>query len=122
MGSNPINLAFRFLLELTTLFALGKWGWSLSANWMSYILAVAFPAVAMVIWAVFAVADDPSRSGASPVPVSGIARLLIEFTFFGIGAWALYTTGQAQMATDMAILVVLHYLISYDRIIWLWTK
>ena len=83
MSSNPINLAVRFLLEIFSLAVIGVWGWKQSDSWEKYVLAIGLPVIAAVIWGTFAVANDPSRSGNAPVPVSGIVRLGIEFLFFG---------------------------------------
>ena len=34
---------------------------------------------------VFAVPDDPSRSGSAPIAVPGLARLTLEAAVFGVG-------------------------------------
>lgn len=122
MGSNPINLAVRFLLELSALAALGAWGWRQGGGWLRFLLALGIPLAASVIWGTFAVPGDPSRSGSAPVPVPGILRLAIELAFFAFAAWALRDLGQERLSWVMGIVVVLHYLASYDRILWLMTK
>lgn len=38
MGSNPINLAVRFLLEMFALFALGRWGWMQGTGILRFVL------------------------------------------------------------------------------------
>ena len=43
MGTNPINLAIRFLLELTALYAFGRWGWAQHEGAMRFILAIVLP-------------------------------------------------------------------------------
>ena len=68
MGSHPINLALRFLLELSALFAMGVWGWRYSEGWLRFVLALSIPIIAAVLWGTFAVPDDPSRSGGAPIP------------------------------------------------------
>ena len=122
MGSNPINLTIRFLLELTALFAMGMWGWKLSDNWMRFILVIAIPIIAMVIWGTFAVPDDPSRSGQAPIQVSGVIRLLIEFTFFSFAVWIFQDLGLLKLSLWFGVITIIHYAISYDRIIWLLTR
>jgi hypothetical protein len=119
MNSNPINLAMRFLLEIFSLTAIGIWGWKQSDNWERYFLAIGLPLIAAAIWGTFAVANDPSRSGNAPVPVSGIVRLGIEFLFFGFATWALYNMESNKLSFSLAIVVAIHYVISYDRIFWL---
>jgi hypothetical protein len=122
MGSNPINLAIRFLLEITALVAMGTWGWKLSDSWLRFILAVGVPVIAAAIWGVFAVADDPSRSGQAPVPVPGMIRLAIEFAFFAFAAWIFNSLGFTRPSWIFGVIVIIHYVISYDRIMWLLTR
>ncbi len=119
MGSNPINLIFRFLLELTALFSFGYWGWNSTSGWTRYLLAIVFPIVAAALWGIFAVPDDPSRSGKAPVPVPGLLRLLLELVIFGSACWALFDTGLPTQSWILGCLVLIHYGLSYDRIIWL---
>ena len=64
MGSHPINLAIRFLLELAALFALGLWGWNAydgGESWQRILLMLGVPIAAALLWGLFAVPDDPSR-------------------------------------------------------------
>lgn len=122
MGSNPINLAIRFLLEITALLAMGMWGWKLSGTWMRFVLVIAIPIIAMIIWGTFAVPDDPSRSGEAVVQVSGVIRLLIEFTFFSLAVWMFKDMGLSKLSLWVGIITIIHYAISYDRIIWLLTQ
>ena len=119
MGSHPINLTIRFLLELSTLLAMGVWGWRQSEGWFRFVLAFGIPLLFAVVWGVFAVPNDPSRSGKAPVPVPGIVRLILELTFFAIGTWMLYQMGYPRLSLIFGTVVVVHYLVSYDRIGWL---
>lgn len=119
MGSNPINLAVRFLLEIAALVAIGYWGWSQDDGLLRFVLAIGLPVLAAVLWVTFAVPDDPSRSGKAPVPVPGIIRLALELAFFGFAVWALYDVGLTTLSLILAIAVVVHYAVSYDRIVWL---
>jgi hypothetical protein len=120
MGSNPLNLAIRFLLELTALITFGIWGWYTgNPGWQPYAMASGIPTVAAVIWGIFNVPNDPSRSGKAPVVVPGVIRLIIELAFFALATWALYDLAYTRMSIAFGVVVVLHYLVSYDRIIWL---
>jgi hypothetical protein len=119
MGSHPANLAFRFLLELAGLTALGVWGWSLSTGATRIVAAIAAPAAAAVLWGAFNVPGDPSRSGAAPIPVQGLVRLIGELAFFALAAWALAAAGHAGLAIALAVAAAIHYAMSYDRIAWL---
>ena len=122
MGSNPINLIFRFLLELAALFAFGYWGWNTAGNWVRYLLALMPPLIGALIWGIFAVPDDPSRSGKAPVAVPGWLRLALELIIFGLACLALAWSGLRVYGWILGALVVLHYLFSMDRIRWLINK
>lgn len=119
MGSNPINLAVRFVLEIGALIALGRWGWNAADGFLRYVLALGIPALAAVLWGTFAVRNDPSRSGKAPVPVPGLLRLVLEFAFFGAATAALLASGSRQLGWIFGVVVIVHYLLSYDRILWL---
>ena len=119
MGSNPVNLAARFVLELVALVALGRWGLLHNAGLLRFVLAAGIPMLAALLWGLFAVPNDPSRSGKAIVPVPGIVRLLLEIAFFTLAAAALSTTGATALGWTFAIAVAFHYPISYDRVFWL---
>ena len=121
MGSHPVNLTLRFLLELAALLALGIWGWQQSEGWLRFVLAIAVPVIVAAIWGTFNVPHDPSRSGAAPVPVPGILRLAIELALFLFATWALYDSGYTSLSWVLGLIVALHYIASYDRIRWLTT-
>jgi hypothetical protein len=122
LAYHPINLAFRFLLELSALAALGFWGWHPGDSIRNWLLMLVVPALAAVMWGTFAVPDDPSRSGKAPVPVPGPIRLALELAFFASAISALLQVGAAQLGWTMSVLVLLHYALSYDRILWLLKK
>lgn len=119
MGSHPINQAFRILLELIAIISKGMWAWNLSEDWYRYILVIIFPLIIASIWGIFAVPEDPSHSGNSPIPTPGIIRLLIEILLFGFGAWSLYSLSYQNLSYIYSFLLILHNIISYDRILWL---
>ena len=119
LGTNPLNLIFRFLLELTALVIFGYWGWKTGPGWIRYLLIVLLPLAGALIWGVFAVPDDPSRSGKAPIPVPGWTRLLIELVIFGLAGWALFQKGYDNLAFLFLGLVLFHYGLSLDRIRWL---
>ncbi|MBL4623523.1 MAG: YrdB family protein [Flavobacteriales bacterium] len=122
LGSHPLNLGLRFILELTALISIGYWGYQSQPNFYSYILMIILPVIAATVWGVFAVPNDPSRSGKTVVKVSGIIRLIIEFIVFGAGALAIYYSGYQTTAAYYLGLVLFHYLISIDRITWLFKQ
>lgn len=116
MGSHPVNLAVRFLLEIAALLAIGYWGWVKGVDLLRFVLAIGLPLVAAVLWFTFRVPGDP---GAAPVAVPGLLRLLIELGLFAWATWALYNVGAAQLGLVLGLVVAVHYLLSYDRVFWL---
>lgn len=122
MGSHPVNLAIRFLLEISGLVSLGIWGWKQSDGWLRFVLAIGIPIIFATIWGTFAVPDDPSRSGKAPIVTPGIIRLVIEIGFFAFATWSMYDVGFKKVSLAFGIMVVLHYMISYDRIKWLMSQ
>jgi hypothetical protein len=119
MGAHPINLAVRFLLELSAYVTLGLWGWHRRDDGFRILIALAIPLFAAVLWGTFAVPNDPSRSGSAPLPVPGILRLALECGFFGFATWALWDLKFARLAVMFGAAVAVHYAISYDRLRWL---
>ncbi len=119
MGSHPLNLAFRFLLELLALISFGLWGWKLTQSGWRYILVLLVPLIFALAWGIFNVPDDPSRSGNAPIMVTGVIRLILELVFFTLASLTLYQLGYQNLWWILGFAVILHYLISYDRIIWL---
>ena len=119
MSTHPVNLGLRFVLELCALLALGYSGAEQGTGFTSIALALGMPVIAAVIWGTFAVPDDPSRSGKAPVPVPGIVRLLLELMLFAGATAGLIDLEATTLAIVFAAVFILHYIVSYDRIIWL---
>jgi hypothetical protein len=119
MGSHPINLALRFVLEIAALGALGHWGWRQTDGWLRFVLAFGVPLLAAILWATFRVPNDP---GVPPVAVPGIVRLALELGFFAIAIWALFATDATTLGWILSGAVALHYITSYDRMVWLMTQ
>ena len=72
MDVNNINLAVRFFLEISGLLTLGMWGWEKGDGTLKFVFALAIPIFFAAIWGIFAVPDDPSRSGNAHIIVSGL--------------------------------------------------
>ncbi len=122
MGTHPANLFLRFMLEFMALVSIAIWGWNQAEGWFGLLLAIGLPITLALVWGIFAVPDDPSRSGSAPVPTNGLIRLLIELGFFGFAIWALKDMGWTRTSLVFGIIVLCHYLISYDRILWLLSR
>ncbi|MET9214590.1 MULTISPECIES: YrdB family protein [unclassified Nocardia] len=121
MSLNPALLAVRFLLELVAITSFGVFGWRAFDSPWRYLLVVVLPIAAALLWGTFAVADDPSRSGGAPVPVSGPVRLLVEVAVLFGGAAALWGAGLPRLALISTAVLVGYHLLAYDRILWLLT-
>ncbi len=119
MSSNPINLAVRFLLELTSLFVMGYWGWTQHNGVLRFVLTIGLPLLAAVVWGTFRVPDDASSSGKAPVPVPGWVRLMMELGFFAVATWMLFDAGNVTAGWVFGMAWFVHYIVSHDRIFWL---
>ncbi len=113
MANNPLNLTLRFILELVGLFALGYWGWTQHDGLYRWLLAAGLPLLATVLWGTFRVPNDP---GPAPVAVPGWVRLLLEAAYFTSAVLAFYGSQKPAWAMIFGLVVVVHYLISYDRV------
>jgi hypothetical protein len=112
-------LALRFSLELSALAGLGFAAWKLTPGSLRWAAVTLVPIAAAVIWGVFNVLDDPSRSGSAPVEVNGWTRLAIEVVVLGGGAAALALAGRPKIGIVLAVLIAAHYAASWPRIDWL---
>jgi hypothetical protein len=119
MGSHPINLAVRFILEVAGLLALAWMGWHYGRGLYRYLLAIGIPLLAAILWGVFAVPDDPSRSGDAVVAIPGMLRLILELAYFAAAAWSFFAVGAATVGWIYVTAVIVHYLVSIDRVLWL---
>jgi hypothetical protein len=113
------NLALRFGLEVGALLSLGVGGWKLTQGPIRWVLAIVIPLGAATAWGVFNVLEDPSRSGKAPVAVKGWIRLIVELTILVAGAAAMWMAGRPAIAFVLAVLLVVHYGLSWNRVRWL---
>jgi len=117
----PGTLVLRFVLELLALVAWGWTGWTVgeASGWLRGVPTLGLPLAAVVVWGLFNVPGDPSRSGRAPVVVRGVVRLALEAVFFG-GAWmGLALAGDPWWALAMGVLTVVHYATSTRRLSWM---
>jgi hypothetical protein len=119
MSKHPINLAVRFALEVGAILTFGIWGFSLSELWTRYLLVILLPLGFALLWGIFAVLNDPSRSGKTVVPTPGLIRLILELALFGSAVWMLFDLEHRTLGWIFGASVFVHYVISYDRIGWL---
>ncbi|MFX0054114.1 MAG: YrdB family protein [Promethearchaeota archaeon] len=113
------NDALRFILELWALVAFGYWGLNQDFGLLNYALMLILPITAAAIWGIFAVPNDPSRSGGAPVPVPGAVRLLLEFLVLGFAFLAMFVEGLLYPSLIFGVLTIIHYILAHERIRWL---
>lgn len=116
MSQNPINLIVRFALEIVMLVVLGMWGRQQFSGWKGILLAILLPVVAAAMWGIFRTQGD---HGKGLVDTPGIIRLLIELFLFGAAVWALYDMNHKPASLALGVVLLLHYLLSYDRVVFL---
>jgi hypothetical protein len=119
MSQNPINLAVRFFLEIAALIAIGYWSWAQHTGFLRVVLVIVLPLLAAFLWGTFRTPEDASANRKAPVPIPGWIRLLLELVFFGFAAWGLFNAGATLAAWIFSCTVLIHNLVSYDRIAWL---
>jgi hypothetical protein len=91
------NLGLRFLLELVMLAGLAVGGWEIGG----VVLAIAAPAAAVVLWALF-VAPKASRRLTDP------AKVALEIVLFAAATVGWFAAGLAPVAIAFALLVVVN--------------
>ena len=116
MSSHPINLGLRFFLEIGVLLVVGVWGWQKGEGWQRFALAFGVPIVLAILWATFRVQDDP---GVPPVAIPGLLRLIFELAVFGFAVWTLLDIKLVTLSWVFGAVLTIHYITSYDRILWL---
>lgn len=119
MSKHSLNLAIRFVLEVGAIITFGYWGYSQSDSWSRFLLVITLPVLFALLWGVFAVPNDPSRSGKTVVPTPGLIRLILELALFGSATWMLLNLEHIKLGWIFGVSVILHYVISYDRMGWL---
>jgi hypothetical protein len=110
---------FRFILEIIALVFIGWYGSNLASGWISFFLAAGFVFAAMLLWGIFNVPGDPSRSGKAPVVVSGVARLAIEASIFLFASYAINTILGLWFALLFLVALMAHYIQTKNRVQWL---
>jgi hypothetical protein len=97
---NWLWLTVAFLTELAALVALAVWGWSVpDATVWRVVLAVGTPAVAAVLWGLYA-----APRSAFDVPVLAV---LVKLVVFGAATVALVAIGHPWLAVGFAVLATL---------------
>lgn len=116
MNNHPLNLVVRFLLEIALLTIFAYWGWNKFSDISRYVAGIGLPIIIATVWGIFRVEGDP---GKAMVAIPGWLRLLYEVVLFVSAAYLLFRLQLNTWAYVFIIVSIAHYLISYDRIIWL---
>jgi hypothetical protein len=116
---HPLNLTLRFLLEVGAIASMGIWGFHISEKVPGILFAILLPLGFALLWGIFAVKDDPSRSGKTVVSTPGAIRLLLELTLFATATWMLHDLDYSPAWWIFGSITLIHYILSYDRVLWL---
>ena len=117
MANHPLNLALRFALEIALVGGLGYWGFRGVEGPLRWVAGLGLPLLAMVLWGTFRVPGDPVPQ--PPVVVPGAVRLALELGLFAAAVAAYLGAGARSLGLTLAAVLVLHYALSYDRVLWL---
>jgi len=102
-----INLGIRFILEISTLIAVGMYGFSLSQNVsLRVIFASVIPVIIAVVWGIFVAPKAPHH-------IKLPWRLIMEITIFGIATLALIKTNHSLLAMIFAITVIVNQILLF---------
>jgi hypothetical protein len=107
MGSawNGVWLTAAFASEIAALVALGYWGFTVDGPLaLRIVLGLGAPAVAAVLWGVFAAPRAPVQI----VPVT----ILVKVVVFGSAVGALVATRHPRLAIALAVLAILGSVLS----------
>ena len=96
------NLALAFFLEIAMLVALGYAGWAATdIQWLRYLLLIGLPALAIVLWAIWAA----PRSGRR---LPGPALLIFKAAILGVTTFLLWAAGVSPAALLFGALSAIH--------------
>ena len=95
------NLALKFVLELGAFAAFAYWGARTGSGAVSVVLAIAAPAVAIVLWGVFAAPKSQRRLALGP-------RVVFELGVFGLAVVALIAAGSPAAAVVFGALAAIN--------------
>jgi hypothetical protein len=93
------SLALMFVVELAAFAAFAYWGASVGSGAVAVLLAIAAPALAIALWAVFAAPKSARR-----LPTA--TRVPFELAVFGLAVVALVAAGALTAAIALAVLAV----------------
>jgi hypothetical protein len=93
------------------------WSWNLSFEILPPVArAIIVVVLALLVWGVFTVENDPFRTSKPVVAVNGFVKLALELAYFGFAIYCLYSLGFDRWSWIFSNLVLLHLAFSYQRI------
>jgi hypothetical protein len=119
MSNHPLNLLARFLLEIILLIVAFLWAEDRFSGNTRFLYAVGLSVLIALVWVIFKVDGDP---GSAIVSIPGWLRLILEIGLFGLALYCLHELQYTKAFWIFFVTAFIHYLISYDRIIWLLRK
>lgn len=119
LTQHPANLLLRFALEITALVGMGQWGWESFQGFPRYTAAFGLPLIFALLWITFGTPGDTSRGKAPLKAIPGRVRLGLEAVFFLFAIFCFIASGQPLLALFFVIALLLHYLWSAERVVWL---
>lgn len=97
------NLTLAFLLELGMLAAFAVAGWAATEiGWLRLVLAIGWPALAIVLWAVWA-APKAGKRRLKPAPL-----LVFKILIFAVATVAWWAAGQGFVAAVFGVLAAIN--------------
>ncbi|MGW1466422.1 YrdB family protein [Streptomyces sp. NPDC002308] len=105
-----VNELLAFIVEVVAIVAFARWGWHASGNTvLRIVLAVGLPAVAAVVWGMFA-----SPKARFTLPVAGVVA--VKMLVFACAVAALYDLDGSKSALSYAAVVAANTaLLTMDR-------
>ncbi len=100
-----MNLGLKFLIELAAVAAFAYWGATAASGLLSVALALAAPAVAIVLWGIFAAPKSERRLPSS-------RRVPFELAVFALAVAALLAAGSIGPAVVLGIAVVVNVVVT----------
>jgi hypothetical protein len=108
------------VLEIGAVAAYGYWAWATHAGIARAAWALGAMVVAATVWDAFQV---PGDSGFAPVvAVPGWIRLTIEAAYFTGAVTSLVAAGAPELGICLALLVAIHYTLTFRRVSWLFRE
>jgi len=119
MSQHPLNLSLRFFLEMSALAVYGGWAWAHTPPPLHLFTGLGLPVVVAFLWTVLRSREPEDPAEAPPGRISPVTRLVLEALIFGLAILGLADIGAFRATWFFSGLLLLHYMLSYDRVAWM---